>query len=108
MVHKRTSFSRPLIAQMSRKTCGLLTQTYEPTRFDYKLSISGSRVGEDQVIYEILTTTHDGIVVNVGAQRPSRFSGTRHMLRKNWSGVNVGPTQCITEESIKTTHLTSN
>ncbi len=101
MILKSLRFTRALIALLNPKTWGSFTQTFESTKFDYKFSVSWSQAGEDLVINEILNNVNRGRYLDIGAHHPSRFSVTRHLFQKNWSGVNVDANQDLLANFIK-------
>ena len=64
-------------------------ETSELTGFDHAFSVSWSQGGEDLALNAVLTEMAFGRYIDVGAHHPSRFSVTRHLYQRGWSGVNV-------------------
>ena len=82
-------FLTALGALFNKKTWGPFTEAYEITKFDHGFSVSWSQAGEDLAILPILNQIDQGRYLDVGAHHPSRFSVTRHLFQRSWSGVNV-------------------
>jgi FkbM family methyltransferase len=71
------------------RTWGPLVETFEYTKFDHAFDISWSQGGEDIGLISALKGINNGRYVDVGAHDPSRFSVTRKLSIKGWSGVNI-------------------
>ena len=59
------------------------------TRFDHAVSVSWSQGGEDLALLHMFPNQPHGNYLDVGAQHPDRFSVTRHLYERGWSGINV-------------------
>jgi FkbM family methyltransferase len=105
MIHRIFRFVRAISSLSQYKIWGTFTQTYELTKFDYRFSVSWSQAGEDLVINEILSGIDNGRYLDIGAHHPSRFSVTRHLFQKKWSGVNVDANRdLLSEFEVKRPH----
>ena len=101
MVTKSLRFMIALGSLINFKTWRTFLHTYEATKFDHDFSVSWSQAGEDLVVKEILDSIDKGRYLDIGAHHPSRFSVTRHLFQKNWSGVNVDANQDLLYEFMK-------
>ena len=77
-----------LLSFTSIKKWGVISETYEITKFDHAFSISYSQSAEDLVLQQVLGSRM-GFYIDVGAHHPSRFSVTRLLYQSGWSGINV-------------------
>ena len=59
------------------------------TRFDHAVSVSWSQGGEDLALLHMFPDQPHGNYLDVGAHHPDRFSVTRHLYERGWSGINV-------------------
>ncbi len=59
------------------------------TKFDHAVSVSWSQGGEDLALLHVFPNQSAGTYLDVGAHHPDRFSVTRHLYERGWSGVNV-------------------
>ena len=73
---------------VNRKTWGPFLHTWEKTRFDHNFTISYSQFGEDLALLNLLGQK-PGRYLDIGAHHPSRFSNTRLLYDRGWSGINV-------------------
>jgi hypothetical protein len=71
------------------RTWGPLVETFESTKFDHAFDISWSQGGEDIGLVSALRGVSHGRFVDVGAHDPSRFSVTRKLSMRGWSGINI-------------------
>ena len=71
------------------RTWGPLVETFETTKFDHAFDISWSQGGEDIGLIYALKGVGNKRFVDVGAHDPSRFSVTRKLSMRGWSGVNI-------------------
>jgi len=71
------------------RTWGPLVETFETTKFDHAFDVSWSQGGEDIGLISALSGTSNGSFVDVGAHDPSRFSVTRKLSMRGWTGVNI-------------------
>lgn len=70
------------------KTWGPFLRAWEKTRFDHDFIVSYSQFGEDLALLNLLGQK-PGRYLDVGAHHPSRFSNTRLLYDRGWSGINV-------------------
>ena len=69
---------------------GPLLHAHKRTKFDHDFSISWSQCGEDLVLVALLEADKKlGTYVDVGAHHPDRFSVTRALYERGWSGINI-------------------
>jgi FkbM family methyltransferase len=73
---------------LNPKTWGVFTEIAEISRFDHSVSLSWSQGGEDLALLNLFTEQL-GNYIDVGCHHPSRFSITRHLYQRGWSGVNI-------------------
>ena len=78
-----------LYSLRKRKSWGPFVEAFETSKFDHSFSISWSQAGEDLSILAILGKIEKGRYLDIGAHHPTRFSVTRHLFERGWSGVNV-------------------
>ena len=64
------------------------TRISETTGFDAEFVPSWSQSGEDLALNHFLKNDF-GRFLDIGAHHPSRFSVTRHLYQRGWTGVNV-------------------
>lgn len=80
---------RALFGLINFRTWGPFLETYQTTRFDHALSVSWAQAGEDLALASVFDQISNGTYIDVGAHHPSRFSLTRILYQRGWSGVNV-------------------
>lgn len=73
----------------NKRKWGPFTQCFLETRFDHSFTVSWSQCGEDVVLDSCLPKSKQGFYIDVGAHHPSRFSVTRHLYERGWSGINL-------------------
>lgn len=76
------------LSLFNRKKWGVLSETYARTKFNAPFSISFAQGGEDLAFLH-LETKPVGFYIDIGAHHPNRFSVTRLLYDKGWSGINV-------------------
>ena len=89
---KNSKFARAVKAVVKlrkKKTWGPFVEASEATGFDHAFSVSWSQGGEDLALQSAMNEITFGKYIDVGAHDPSRFSVTRHLYQRGWSGVNV-------------------
>jgi FkbM family methyltransferase len=64
------------------------TRISETTSFDAEFIPSWSQAGEDLALNHFLKNDF-GRFLDIGAHHPTRFSVTRHLYQRGWTGVNV-------------------
>ena len=69
-------------------TWGPFLHAWDRTRFDHDFSVSFSQSGEDLALIQLLEQKL-GKYLDVGAHHPDRFSNTRLLYDRGWSGINV-------------------
>lgn len=87
-MNKPMRLFKSLLTLTNPKTWGIFVKTVEITKLDHDFSISWSQGGEDLALIASLGETI-GRYLDIGAHHPSRFSVTRHLYQRGWSGVNV-------------------
>jgi FkbM family methyltransferase len=80
---------RALLQLRKKRTWGPFVETSEATGFDYAFAVSWSQGGEDLALLSAMQDISKGRYLDIGAHDPSRFSVTRHLYQRGWSGVNV-------------------
>lgn len=80
---------RSLLLLRHRRAWGPFVETAETTGFDHAFTVSWSQGGEDLALLSIFADEIDGTYFDIGAHHPSRFSVTRHLYQRGWTGVNV-------------------
>ncbi len=81
-----------------RKTWGPFVEAAEISDFDHSFTISWSQAGEDLALLSLLGNEPKGSYLDIGAHHPTRFSVTRHLYQRGWSGVNVDANSDLIEE----------
>jgi len=74
---------------LNPKTWGPFSEIASITKFDHAFSVSWSQGGEDLGLLSALMNVENGRYLDIGAHHPNRFSVTRHLNQRGWSGVNV-------------------
>jgi Methyltransferase FkbM domain len=82
-------FVRALLGLRKKWSWGPFVEAYEITKFDYSFGVSWSQSGEDLSILPLLDGIKRGRYLDIGAHHPTRFSVTRHLYQRGWTGVNV-------------------
>jgi FkbM family methyltransferase len=77
-----------LISLLNPRTWGPFLNAWDRTKFDHDFSVSYSQGGEDLALLQLLKKTN-GRYLDIGAHHPDRFSNTRLLYDRGWSGVNV-------------------
>jgi FkbM family methyltransferase len=67
---------------------GVISEIYSLTKFDSPFSVSFAQGGEDLALISFEPKTK-GFYLDIGAHHPNRFSVTRLLYDKGWSGINV-------------------
>ena len=88
-MNKPIRFVRALSMLTNPKTWGPFTEVAEISGFDHAVSLSWSQGGEDLALISSLEGGGVGRYLDIGAHHPSRFSVTRHLYQRGWTGVNV-------------------
>lgn len=86
---KSRRFIAALATLASKRAWGPFTETAEATHFDHAFSVSWAQAGEDIALVAMLGGTPAGRYLDIGAHHPSRFSVTRNLYQRGWSGINV-------------------
>ena len=81
----------PFLMSLSKPTVwGPLLHAHKQTKFDHDFSVSWSQCGEDLALVALLEADKKlGTYVDVGAHHPDRFSVTRALYERGWSGINI-------------------
>ena len=80
---------RALKTLLNPKHWGPFVEAAETTGFDHGFTVSWSQGGEDLALLSYLSGIENGSYIDVGAHHPDRFSVTRHLYQRGWSGINV-------------------
>lgn len=80
---------KSLSTLISPRTWGPFSLAATETRFDHSFTVSWSQCAEDLVVAQTLEGIKHGKYLDIGAHHPSRFSVTRKLFERGWSGVNV-------------------
>ena len=79
---------RAIFSLINPKTWGPFLHAWERTHFDHDFTVSYSQFGEDLALINLIGD-RTGRYLDIGAHHPSRFSNTRLLYERGWSGVNV-------------------
>jgi FkbM family methyltransferase len=79
---------RALFSLLNPRTWRPFLHTWDRTRFDHDFIVSYSQFGEDLALANLLKQRH-GSYLDIGAHHPSRYSNTRLLYDRGWSGINV-------------------
>ena len=96
-MNKSLRFIRALFKLFNPKAWGPFVEVAEVSGFDHAVSISWSQGGEDLALLS-LPGMEFGSYLDIGAHHPSRFSVTRHLYQRGWSGVNVEANSALISE----------
>ena len=96
-MNKSFRFIRALFKFLNPKAWGPFVEVAEVSGFDHAVSISWSQGGEDLALLS-LPGMEFGSYLDIGAHHPSRFSVTRHLYQRGWSGVNVEANSTLISE----------
>ena len=72
-----------------RNSWGTFMKIYEESQFDSGFSRSYSQFAEDLVLNFYLQNEESKTYVDVGCNDPNRFSNTRLLYERGWTGVNI-------------------
>lgn len=89
MIEKVIDLLRGILSLTNPKRWGPFIEAFRITDFDHAFSISWSQGGEDLALLQVFEGITNGSYIDVGAHNPSRFSVTRHLYQRGWSGVNI-------------------
>jgi hypothetical protein len=87
LIGKVYRFSKALLTLLRVKSWGNFTKLAEETKFDSPVTVSWSQCGEDLALLHFLPLK--GRYIDVGAHHPNRFSVTRHLYQRGWTGINI-------------------
>lgn len=79
---------RAVISLLKIEKWGPFLHAWDRTKFDHDFSVSFSQGGEDLALIQLLHQ-RPGRYLDIGAHHPDRFSNTRLLYDRGWSGVNV-------------------
>ena len=88
-MNKGLRMIRALVTLLNPKHWGPFVEAAETSGFDHGFTISWSQGGEDLALLTYLKEIKNGTYIDVGAHHPDRFSVTRHLYQRGWSGVNI-------------------
>ena len=98
------TMAKSLLLLLRRKTWGPFAESAQLTKFDHAFTVSWSQGGEDLALLSLFSGKQNGTYLDIGAHHPSRFSVTRHLYQRGWSGVNVDANQVLIDEFKKARH----
>lgn len=78
-----------LVSLVSPKKWGPFTDAYQETKFDFAFACSWGQGGEDLALEHLFNKLSRGRYIDVGAHHPNRFSTTRKLYKRGWSGINI-------------------
>jgi FkbM family methyltransferase len=90
-------FLKALSLIINPKTWGTFTNVAETSFFDFPVSLSWSQGGEDLALLFSLGADA-GHYIDIGSHHPSRFSVTRHLYQRGWTGVNIDANPALIPE----------
>lgn len=93
---------RAFLSLRKKSSWGPFVEAFETTRFDHGFSVSWSQAAEDLAILAVLEDIEEGRYLDIGAHHPTRFSVTRHLFQRGWSGVNVDANADLIPNFLKT------
>lgn len=79
---------RAFLAFLFPNKWGIISEIYSVTRFDAPVSVSYAQGAEDLALLHFIKKER-GFYIDIGAHHPNRFSVTRLLYDKGWSGLNV-------------------
>lgn len=82
-------FAKALARLVNMKSWGPFTDASNESKFDFSFTISWSQGAEDLALVKLFENLPQGRYIDVGAHHPSRFSVTRKLYQRGWSGVNI-------------------
>jgi FkbM family methyltransferase len=79
---------RAIMSLFNPSAWGPFLHAWDQTRFNHDFSVSFSQGGEDLALIHLLDQK-PGRYLDIGAHHPDRFSNTRLLYDRGWSGINV-------------------
>ena len=67
----------------------IISEIYRISRFNSAVSLSYSQCAEDLCFLYLVNYQNVGFYIDIGAHDPNRFSVTRLLYDRGWSGINV-------------------
>jgi FkbM family methyltransferase len=89
---------KSLLLLLRPKTWGPFVESAQITKFDHAFTVSWSQGGEDLALLSLFGAKQNGTYLDIGAHHPNRFSVTRHLYQRGWSGINVDANQVLIDE----------
>jgi FkbM family methyltransferase len=90
MLKKVLSLLRALLALGNVKKLRVFNELYRATKFDAAVTPSWSQGGEDLALdLTVLNEIQNGFYLDIGAHDPNRFSVTRRLYQRGWTGIDV-------------------
>jgi FkbM family methyltransferase len=96
-MNKPFRFIKALFLIFNPKTWGNFTTIAETSGFDSVVSLSWAQGGEDLALLA-LVGEEVGHYIDIGSHHPSRFSVTRHLYQRGWTGVNIDANPALIPE----------
>ncbi len=88
-MNRTTRLGKAFLGLTKPRTWGPFVYAYENSKFDFPFEVSWSQGGEDIGLDLVFRGVKNGRYVDVGAHHPSRFSVTRKLHSRGWTGVNI-------------------
>ena len=101
MIKKILTLFEGLVSLLNPKSWGPFVEIYSLSKFDHGVSLSWSQGGEDLALAPFLEDIEGGRYLDIGAHHPDRFSVTRGLYQKGWSGINVEANPNLINEFLK-------
>jgi FkbM family methyltransferase len=101
MIRKIYTLVKGLVSLMNPRKWGPFLEIYNLSKFDHGVSLSWSQGGEDLALIPFLKNVDKGCYLDIGAHHPDRFSVTRGLYQKGWTGVNVEANPNLIQEFLK-------
>lgn len=101
MIKKISTLLGGLLRLLNPKSWGPFIEIYSQSKFDHGVSLSWSQGGEDLALIPLLKDIEHGRYLDIGAHHPDRFSVTRALYQKGWTGVNVEANPNLIGEFLK-------
>lgn len=98
MIRNARRAIRALALLLRRRSWGPFVEAAEESSFDHGFTISWSQAGEDIALLLMLSDIAGGRYIDIGAHHPSRFSVTRKLYQRGWTGVNVDANRELVHE----------
>jgi FkbM family methyltransferase len=90
MIQKTTWLIRGFVALIDFRKWGVFQEIYRETKFNAAINPSWSQAAEDIALDLFLSENNlNNFYLDIGAHDPNRFSVTRKLYSKGWSGIDI-------------------